>query len=45
VIWIFLPLGQKIFPLDPRAKKPFVALFLKVTSSQFSLSMAIFIQK
>jgi hypothetical protein len=33
-----------VFPLDPRAKKPLLALFLK-TNSQFSLSLTILIQK
>jgi hypothetical protein len=33
-----------VFPLDTRAKKPLLAVFLK-TNSQFSLSLTILIQK
>jgi hypothetical protein len=45
VVQLFSSLGPRIvFPLDPRAKKLLLALFLK-TNSQFSLSLTILIYK
>jgi hypothetical protein len=45
VVQLFSSVGTRIiFPLDPRAKKPLLALFLK-TNNQFLLSLTIPIEK